>query len=437
MKVNIIGLGYVGLTLAIHLVQRGMVVHGVDISDRILTSLGEKKAHFFEKDFDCHVKSAIDSGRFTFGKKITPNNQGATTYIITVGTPLAPNKLVNLEPIKTVCKSVAPFLADGDLVILRSTVRMGVTRDVVKPILDQSGKAYSLSFSPERTIEGAALEELSNLPQIVSGIDPTSLQSAVAFFQAVSKEVVPLELVEEAEMIKLINNSERDLSFALANEIALMCDSKGLNAHRVIHAANYKYARSNLKRPGPVGGPCLEKDPYIFTEAFLNSSYVPRLFKVGRSINEDVISLTLAKFFRVLEKKGPFQPEKIAILGFAFKGSPPTGDLRGSLVYSIIELLKAKFPEAEIIGHDYLADSQEIAASGVSVASTVSEAISGVGLVVFQNNHPQYSKEPWSHLERLFAENCAVLDFWNQMNGKEQFIKHVYQSIGNIGVPDV
>ncbi len=198
----------------------------------------------------------------------------------------------------SVCEELKSSIKSDDLIILRSTVRVGVTRNIVKSELDKSGVNYFLAFCPERTLEGNAFEELATLPQIISGIDKHSLKKVREFFQPVCSEVVELNSVEEAEMVKLLNNSERDLMFALANEIAMMCDSKGLNAYNIINAANYKYPRSNIRNPGPAGGPCLEKDPYILTEGFIGESYVPELFQKGRRVNESIISVSLKQAFK-------------------------------------------------------------------------------------------------------------------------------------------
>ena len=428
VQVQIIGLGYVGLTLGVYLAIHGKRVHGVDVSGTILDSLEKKKAHFYEKGFNALLKQAIDSGNFTFGKKwISASNPIA--HIITVGTPLGEDKRVNLDPLNNVLSKLKESLKESDIVILRSTVRIGITRDVVKKSLDQCNLSYFLGFCPERTLEGSAIEELASLPQIISGIDKVSLTEIKHFFESVSSEVVSLNTVEEAEMVKLINNSERDLSFALANEIALMCDAKGLSASNVIQAVNHRYSRSSIKRPGPSGGPCLSKDPYILTEGFLSGSYIPRLFNTGRTINEDMIEISLGCLFRKISIK----PNKIAVLGFAFKGTPPTGDMRGSLVYSVIKILQATYPNAKIWGHDYLANHDEMKSAGVSVGEDVLHTVSDAELIILQNNHPRYSKEPWGKFKHNMASEAVIYDFWNQFPQTLCDSLKTYYSVGNMG----
>lgn len=426
MRFCVVGLGYVGLTLAVHLVKKGFDVYGVDVSNVVIDALHDGCAHFYESNFDEEVKIALDTGRFHFGKEVT-QYEGETVYIVTVGTPLGKNGKVNLEPVRTVSNGIGGMLRNGDVVILRSTVRLGVSRNVVKPILDASGKQYSLGFCPERTIEGRALEELENLPQIVSGIDEESTARVNEIFTKVSRETVVMNSVEEAETVKLLNNSERDLMFAVANEIALMCDVKGLDAHNIIAAANYKYPRSSLKRPGPVGGPCLEKDPYILTEGFLEDAYVPKLFLTGRGINERIMGDTFELFANIFQQRMGREPKKIAIVGMAFKGVPPTGDMRGSVVYTLVDVIRKRFPLAELVGHDYLATAQDIESAHCTPQSNVASALNEADMIIMQNNHPDYALEPWRN---LMSKDALLLDFWNQLDAGSSIDPERYYRFG-------
>lgn len=416
-NVCVVGCGYVGLTLAVYMARHGLRVHGVDISTNVLSALSHKKAHFYEANFDPELAKAIDAGTFTFSDEI-PNFRNPVTYIVTVGTPLRTGEnVVNLDPLKAVAKSISERLKDGDTVILRSTVKVGVTRGVVKPILDVSGRSYSLCFCPERTVEGKAFDELSNLPQIVSGIDLNSLAVAKSFFAPIAKEIVPMGSVEEAEMVKLLNNSERDIKFAIANEIALMCEAKNLDAYSIINAANYKYPRSSLKYPGPVGGPCLEKDPYILTEGFLDDTYTPVIFKTGRMVNELMLSKFFGKALEIYTKSNSAPPRVIGICGFAFKGNPPTGDIRGSMVIPLISEIRKCLPNVVILGHDYLATSDDMIAAGANkVVKDLSELIDLSDFIILQNNHPSYFADPaW----KMTRGGQFIFDFWNQLQGSQ------------------
>ena len=419
MQIYIIGLGYVGLTLGVYLARKGLRVHGVEVSDSIIDSLNKKKAHFFEENFDIELNKAIDDGDFTFGHSYLQTKE-KSLYIITVGTPLTQDGKVNLQSLKTVAGDIRKILKEGDIIILRSTVKIGVTREVVKQELDMAGVRYHLGFCPERTLEGVAFEELASLPQVISGIDKQSLDAIYNFFKSFCSELVILDSVEEAEMVKLLNNAERDLRFAIANEVAMMCDIKDMNAYKVIEAANYRYPRTNLKRPGLVGGPCLEKDPYILTESFLDTGYTPILFKGGRAVNENVVDISLKRVFDAFDNINTHPPKKIAILGFAFKGYPETGDMRGSLVYSVIETIRNRYPYVQLVGHDYIANSDEMKRAGVDMnTNLVKEAVSDSNMIIIQNNHPSYKKEPWSQLSQVMSNGAIVYDFWKQLSNSD------------------
>lgn len=424
-NVVIYGLGYVGLTFGVYVASKGFKVHGVDTSQAVLTSLSKKKAHFYEDGFDEKVKSTIESGLFTYGSSYSRVKDDSSLFVVTVGTPLTDGK-IRMNSLDNVLKEISLHIKDGDSVVLRSTVEVGCTRSFAKTILDKSKVDYFLGFCPERTLEGVALEELANLPQIVSGIDKKSLEVISNFFLNISNEIVAVESVEEAELTKLLNNSERDLKFALANEIALMCDELKISAHNVIRAANYEYKRSDLKTPGPVGGPCLEKDPYILTTSFLNKSYSPKLFKTGREINESIIEHAVKRIFRLFDNKNI---NNIAILGIAFKGMPPTGDTRGSLAIDLIKHIKKTNNNYKIIGHDYLATKDDMLSCGVdTIVDDLRIAISESDILFLQNNHPNYKTELKTLLDDV-KKDILVYDFWNQIDYIEN-PKVTYYSLG-------
>ncbi len=429
-NICVVGLGYVGLTLAVYLARQGLQVHGVEISNEILQSLKRKKAHFYEDHFDIHLEKAIDNGLFTYGDQYTESPE-KTVYIITVGTPLGTDGLVHLTSLQTVIDNIAKELKDDDIIVLRSTVKLGTTQGMIKEALGKTGKTYYLGFCPERTLEGSAFKELSSLPQIISGINDDSLKEIEMFFKSIFRETVAMKSVEEAEMVKLLNNSERDLMFAVGNEVALMCEEKGLDAYRIIQAANYQYPRSNLKKPGPVGGPCLEKDPYILTEGFKKASYQPSLFTAGRKVNESIIRGGLKRFLERKEVQGSIVPTKVAVLGFAFKGIPSTGDVRGSLVCDVVNTIKNYFPYAKIIGHDYLATSYDMRRAGaLEGLNDLKSVLKDADMVILQNNHPFYKREDWANLQQLMGKGAWIYDFWNQLEGVEFLDGRFYHVFG-------
>ena len=192
-KVCIIGMGYVGLTLAVAMSDVGYDVIGIETNNAILECLRNREAHFSEVGLNEKLRQVIEDNKFTFSNSLV-DAADATTYIITVGTPVLDDKSTNFASIDGVCNGLKELLKDGDLVVLRSTIQVGTTEKFVKPILDQSKRKYHLAFCPERTLEGKALLELSELPQIIGAIDDESSKRANQLFSLLSQEIYLLVL---------------------------------------------------------------------------------------------------------------------------------------------------------------------------------------------------------------------------------------------------
>ncbi len=411
-SVCIVGLGYVGLTLAVAMADAGFRVHGVEVSDAVLAALERHQAHFVEAGLNAKLAEQITTGRFTFGKDFDPSAE-STAYIITVGTPVGDNKRVRFESMRMVAEAVALVLKPEDLVILRSTVLVGTTRDFVKPILDRTNCNYSLAYCPERTLEGKALHELRSLPQIVGGIDANSTFRASQMFSFLTPSIVRVSDPETAETVKLVNNTQRDYIFAFANEVASVCDTLGISAAEVIAGGNLGYPRANLPMPGPVGGPCLEKDPYILAESLEGRGMIPSLAIGARRWNEELPSRAVTQLAEHCTRVA-IEPRRIAVAGLAFKGRPATDDLRGTLAIPLIALLRQQFPKADVVGWDPVAAPAEVAKLGVAPEPSMTEAFRDSDLVVIQNNHDDFALADLLTLSGLMRRPGAIYDFWNQ-----------------------
>jgi UDP-N-acetyl-D-mannosaminuronic acid dehydrogenase len=422
--VCIIGLGYVGLTLAVAMADVGFRVHGVERSQEILSCLKQSRATFVETGLDERLAARIADGSFTFSETI-PTGHISAVFIITVGTPLEKGqKSTDLASIRTVSDMVADALRPGDLVILRSTVRVGVSRDVVKPILDKAGVAFDLAFCPERTLEGSALRELRTLPQIVAGLDETSCLRATQLFNFLTPTTVMVHDLETAEMVKLINNTQRDLLFAFANEVAHFCDVVGVSAPEVINAGNMGYERGYMPRPGPVGGPCLEKDPYILAEGLALRGGSAPIALASRRTNEDLPRVVAQRLAGELFASRPERPSKITVVGLAFKGRPETSDLRGSLAFPLIAELKKAVPLAVLFGFDPAVAPDQAVTMGVNAARSIEEAFAGADLVVFQNNNPRFERLSLFKLAATMAPGGLIYDMWNQFDPDQLILPH-------------
>lgn len=415
-NVCIIGLGYVGLTLAVAMAKDGFNVHGVETNYNIIECLKSKTAHFSETGLNVVLEEQIEQGRFTFSSNLAEAPE-ATVYIVTVGTPVGDDKRTKMDSLIAVTNGIAARLRDGDLVMLRSTVRVGTCREVVKPILDATGKQYALAFCPERTLEGKALQELSSLPQIVGGIDAESSFRAAQIFSMLSPSVIRVSSLEAAEMVKLINNTQRDLIFAFANEVAAMCDAIGVSAAEVIKSGNEGYPRANLPLPGPVGGPCLEKDPYILAEGLEKYGFVPSLSLMGRHWNEGLPERA-ANDIRDLAGPDAESVSKVVVAGVAFKGRPATNDLRGTMALPLIAVLKSHFPGAKVSGWDAVATAEEVSTLGVSAENSLEQAFEGADVVVIQNNHTVFAGMDLKRLASKMSTGGIIYDLWSQHDGR-------------------
>jgi nucleotide sugar dehydrogenase len=343
-----------------------------------------------------------------------PAAKDVSVYLVTVGTPLLQDGKTNLNSITTVSERIARQLKDGDLIILRSTVKIGVSRNTVMRILNQSKAQYDIAFCPERTVEGRALEELRTLPQIVGGDTPESAVRASQIFAMITPTVIRVEGLETAEMIKLVNNTQRDLLFAFANEVATICDNVGVSAREVITAGNMGYARASMPLPGPVGGPCLEKDPYILAESTSPSNKFARLALLGRAINEELPSIAISQIEAL--RKGRGRVELITIFGLAFKGRPETSDLRGTLAVKLIAELRACYPDAILRGFDPAVPPEDIAALGILPITDAYKAAASADLVIFQNNNSAFQKLDFGEMCRKMREGGYIYDFWGQFD---------------------
>lgn len=344
MDVFIIGAGYVGVTLGVVLSERGFRVSFVDLDEIIVSGLNNREPAFYEADLQKRFRLTFEETRTIAFSDLTTaigtSEQRVTakgrSFVVTLGTPLDQEKCALISPIFDVCSQISEHVSDFDITILRSTVAIGTTRR----LRDKFPNLKHIAFCPERTIEGAALEELTKLPQVVSGVDAISMQRAVDLFNQLGVECIRLESPEAAEMVKLASNSYRDVTFAFSNMLANLALSFDVNIYEVISAANFRYDRNQIPTPGLVGGPCLEKDPYILSSCNRTPSPV-NLLTVSRQTNELFVDLAIS------EIESHFGQDtrsiKILLCGLAFKGRPLTSDTRGSLAFRLLEGLRSKY----------------------------------------------------------------------------------------------
>jgi len=416
-KVCVLGLGYVGLTLAVAMARAGFSVHGLEVQKKVITSLNKGKAHFWEKNLDINLNQAIKNGNFTFSEGLNKSID-ASVYIVTVGTPLDSNNLARLDMIKNSVKQISNHMNDGALVILRSTVKIGTARNIIIPILEETGKNFEIAVCPERTLEGQALEELNSLPQIIGSDSQSTLFRAGKVFNFLTPTILRVNSLETAEVIKLVDNTYRDVMFGFANEVARLCDAVGISAHEVIKSGKLGYERTNVASPGPVGGPCLEKDPHILAESARSYGIDLDITPASRRVNERQ-PLEVVNFIKKtarLKKDFPLQP-KISLLGIAFKGKPETNDLRGTVAKPILDLINKEFPNSILQGFDPVVENKDIEEFGLIPVSTIKEAFEGANIVIILNNHPLFSQITLDEKIGIMANDGFIYDLWGLYSG--------------------
>lgn len=415
----VMGLGYVGLTLAAVMANVGFKVIGIEIRDDVVAKLKDGVPHFHEPGLEHMLKQAIAEDRFEVHKYI-PDDCPASVYIVTVGTPLDPQGKARLDMVESVVREIGTHAKDGDMLIMRSTVQLGTSRNLVLPLIEATGKKLSVAFCPERTIEGKALSELRQLPQIVGSSEMATTMRATQIFQFLTPTVVRVENLETAEMIKLIDNVQRDVQFAFANEVAAMCDAAGVSAHEVISSGKLGYPRTNLPLPGPVGGPCLSKDPYIFAQGLAKVGAHPAITMAARATNERQFT-QVAETLSTLSGRYKSFPKApvISLLGLAFKGRPATNDLRGSTAKPIFEALKKTFPDADFRGFDPMVSDEDITDFGVTPMPSLETAFDGAHIVLILNNHRLFETMPVDVLAHHMAGPGFIYDLWHHFTAKE------------------
>ena len=412
-KIAILGLGYVGLTLSLALANKKNYVIGYDSNPKVIDNLNSYKSYIYEKNLHNILKKTLNKN-FILTKQLP---RDVTIYIVTVGTPVEKNKknkkyIPILDQVKEICTELTSVIENKPLIIFRSTLPIGSSRNIIEPIFRNKklfvGKDYYLAFAPERTIEGNAINELSELPQIIAGYDKKSSQKCKKF----SSEVIDVENLESAEIIKLINNSYRDLSFAYANQVAIICNKYGLSANKIIKFSNYNYPRSLIPTASPgVGGPCLTKDPYILNQEV--SGNKETIFTIGRKVNENIVDVLINGIMYKLNKIKN-KNIKILLCGLSFKGNPPTKDFRDSSTIKFFKILNNK-KKYKVFLCDPLFKSSELKNLGFNPGDFKNTKYD---CIVFLNNNEQFRKISLKEINNALNYKGLIYDFWSVLSNK-------------------
>lgn len=330
-KICVLGLGYIGLPTASTFATHGVHVVGVDVNARVVRTLQNGGLHIHEPGLRTLVQAALKSGNLS----ISTQPEDAEAFIIAVPTPFKEEKKADLSFVISATEAIVPYLKPGNLVILESTSPPRTTIDVVAPILERSGlKAgddFYLAYSPERVLPGQILRELIDNARVVGGVDRASSEAGRDLYATFVRGEIILTNATTAEMVKLMENTYRDVNIAIANEFARLADRFGVDVWEAIELAN-RHPRVEILRPGPgVGGHCISVDPWFLVES---APDLTDLIRTARLVNDQQPEFVIGMLQKAV---GDLQNKRITLFGLAYK--PDVDDLRESPAVEIAQRL--------------------------------------------------------------------------------------------------
>jgi UDP-N-acetyl-D-glucosamine dehydrogenase len=388
MSIGIVGMGYVGLPLAIGFAEAGHDVIGIDVDLVKVGALREGRSHI--EDIPSERLGAVLE-RCTFTNRFVELHE-AEAILVCVPTPLTRNREPDLGPLLNASRALAGVIARGQLVVLESTTFPGTTREHLVPLLEESGlragEDFALAFSPERVDPGRTDFTLRNTPKVVGGLTPACTERAVELYSRVCDTLVPVSTPEVAELSKLLENIFRSVNIALVNEMAMLADRMDIDIWEVIDAAATKPFGFTRFDPGPgMGGHCLPVDPFYLTWKAREYDMSTEFIELAGKVNQAMPYFCLEKIERALNDAGKaVRGAKILVLGVAYKAG--TSDMRESPALKIIDLLVER--GADVSYHDpFVPDIGRHDLQSVKLE----EGLEGADLAVIVTAHPGVDHE--------------------------------------------
>jgi UDP-N-acetyl-D-mannosaminuronic acid dehydrogenase len=387
-KICVLGLGYIGLPTASTFATHGLRVIGVDVNPRVVDTLRNGNIHIHEPGLRTIVEAALKSGNLT----VSPAPEEADAFLIAVPTPFHKDqyneydgrkyKLADMRAVIAAAEAIVPCLREGNLVILESTSPPRTTIDLIAPILERSGlKAGSdffLCYSPERVLPGQILRELIENARVVGGVTPESAKAGHDLYSVFVKGDIIETDATTAEMVKLMENTTRDVNIAIANEFSRLAEKFGVDVWEAISLAN-RHPRINILSPGPgVGGHCISVDPWFFVET---APELTPLIYHARQVNDGQPHFVVEK---VKQAIGELEGKKIAALGLAYK--PDVDDLRESPATQVIHLLQKE--GAQVQAWEPFKPNADM--TGIHMAPNLDAALHEADLIILLVRHTQF-----------------------------------------------
>ena len=395
-SICVLGLGYIGLPTASTFATHGLKVIGVDTNPEIVNGLNNGKVHLFEPGLRDLVQDALKTGNLV----VRPQPEPANAFIIAVPTPFKEGKKADLDYVICAAESIVPHLRIGNLVILESTSPPRTTVDVVAPILEKSGlKAgvdFHLAYSPERVLPGQILRELVENARVIGGVDQASSEAGRGLYSVFVKGEIFLTDATTAEMVKLMENTYRDINIAAANEFARLADRFQVDIWEAISLAN-RHPRVKVLNPGPgVGGHCISVDPWFFVEAAPDTA---RLIRTAREVNDSQPAYVV-DFIR--RKLGNLEGKHITALGLAYKAD--VDDLRESPAIEVVRHLRKAGAQVTV----YEPYKTVFELEGIHSAQNLEGSITNAEVLVLLVSHHQFKELVPYEIAKITKARIAI-----------------------------
>lgn len=387
-RIAVVGLGYVGLPLAVRLSHKFEGVAGFDISHQRVGEISQ--GHDATQEINGWE---LTSSGLTASSDLS-DVADASFYIVTVPTPINDARQPDLSPLKSACEIVGAQLSRGNVVVFESTVYPGVTEEFCAPILEKvsglkAGHDFGLGYSPERINPGDRVNTIENVVKIVSGDTPETLERVLAVYNlVVDAGLHAAPNIKVAEAAKVLENTQRDINIALMNEMSLICDKIGIRTNDVIDAASTKWNFLPFT-PGLVGGHCIGVDPYYLAMLAEKVGLHPQVILAGRRTNDGMVRHVADAALRIMIERGDqVRDMRVGVCGVTFKEDVP--DIRNSKALELVELLRDYGIEPLV--HDPHCDREEAAAQGYQLCR--SEDFADLDLLILATPHSRYVNDP-------------------------------------------
>jgi len=417
-RVGIVGLGYVGLPLAVEFAQAGFPVTGFDVSASKVAQINTGESYVLDVPSET-LRPLVEAGRLYATEDFSALGK-LDTVNICVPTPLRKTKDPDMSYIDAACRQIVRYLHPGMLIILESTTYPGTTEEFMLPMLEQSGlrvgQEFFLCFSPERVDPGNPRYQTRTIPKVVGGVTPTCTRLGAWLYQQALDSVVPVSSTRVAEMVKLLENTFRMINIGLANEMALMCDRMGVDVWEVIDAAATKPFGFMPFYPGPgLGGHCIPIDPFYLSWKTRQAGIEARFIELAGYINAYMPHHVVDKAQNALNDRGkPLKGSHVHILGVAYKKN--INDVRESPALDVMHLLKRR--GARITYSDPFVP--QVCIDGLELESVAPETVAAVAdCVVIVTDHTAFD------YARLLEQAALIVDTRNALKGfsSEKIVK--------------